>query len=107
MSARFRVGRRISESQSGLSLMSQTCPPEPPPPSDERLWALTKGARSATCVLRSHPLGVEVRVDVDGEAQMTQVHRLKADACIHAATLEDAFFGKGWTSTDGPADGEA
>ena len=96
MSARFRVGRRISESQSGLSLMSQTCPPEPPPPSDERLWALTKGARSATCVLRSHPLGVEVRVDVYGEAQMTQVHRLKADACIHSATLEDRFQEKGW-----------
>jgi hypothetical protein len=74
-------------------------PPEPPaPPTDERLWALTKGTRSSTCVLRAHPLGVEVRVDVDGEAQMTQVHRLKADACIDAAALEDAFLGKGWIS---------
>jgi hypothetical protein len=72
-------------------------PPEPPPPPrDERLWALTKGARSATCVLRRHPLGVELRVDVDGEAQMRQVHRLKADARIHAATLEDRFQEKGW-----------
>ena len=47
-------------------------------------------------MLLSHPLGVEMRADVDGEAQMTQVHRLKADTCIHAATLEDRFQEKGW-----------
>ena len=76
--------------------MSQTWQPEPSPPGDERLIALTNGVRSATRVRRPQPLGVEVRVDIDGDHQMTQVHRQKAKAGLHAAALDGHFHERDW-----------
>ena len=54
------------------------------------------GGRMAQCRVVRHPLGFELRVDIDGDTRLTQVHRQEADADIHAAALEDQFIEKGW-----------
>lgn len=69
---------------------------DPQPPKPELRWTLRKGERVAECRIVPHALGCELRVDVDRETRLTQVHRQEADADIHAATLEDGFREKGW-----------
>jgi hypothetical protein len=60
-------------------------------------WTMHKeGGRMAQCRIDKHPLGFELRVDVDGETGLTQVHRQEVVADLHAATLEDQFIEKGW-----------
>jgi hypothetical protein len=53
------------------------------------LWRLTKGNRVAVCSLWNHPIGAEVRCDVDGE--MRQEFRDESHARCH-------FIEKGWTA---------
>jgi hypothetical protein len=60
-------------------------------------WTLRKEARVAHCQVVPHPLGFELRVEVDHDTLLTQVHRQEVDADLHAATLEDDFLAKGWS----------
>lgn len=60
------------------------------------IWRLRKGARVAVCRLFSHPIGAEVRLDVDGEL-------LKSEARCDGLVLLDLALewgeqakGKGW-----------
>ena len=65
---------------------------------DSVRWTMTKdGGRMAQCRVVRHPLGFELRVDIDGDTRVRQVHRQEADADIHAAELEDRFIEKGWS----------
>jgi hypothetical protein len=60
-------------------------------------WTMHKdGGRMAQCCIVRHPLGFELRVDIDGDTRLTRVYRLEADADIHATALEDQFLEKGW-----------
>ena len=63
---------------------------------DRPVWAMSKGHRTAECRIVPHPIGFELRIDIDGDTRLTQAHRLEADADIHAATLEDQFIERGW-----------
>jgi hypothetical protein len=61
-------------------------------------WTMYKdGGRVAECRIVRHPLGFQLRLDVDGAPRLTHVHRQEADADIHAAALEDRFIEKGWS----------
>jgi 4'-phosphopantetheinyl transferase EntD len=60
------------------------------------LWALVKGRRRAGCVLWSHPLGLELRVSVDGHEYLTQVHREREAALGHAEDLRAQLARRGW-----------
>jgi len=62
-------------------------------------WKLTKGNRVAVCSLWNHPIGAEVRCDVDGEMRQT-----KAAGRDYLALLDEAdawkaqFQEKGWAA---------
>ena len=77
--------------------MSDWGPFTQPDALDAVRWTMHKdGGRMAQCQVVRHPLGFELRVDVDGETRLTRVHRQEADADIHATALEDQFLERGW-----------
>lgn len=72
--------------------------PDPPPVSrlEAVVWECRKGTRIARCELWRHPLGWEVRCDVDDETRQTAVQRRRETAEDQAHDWQRAFFGKGW-----------
>ena len=63
------------------------------------LWKLRKGTRVAVCTLWNHPLGGEVRCDVDGEMFATQASRRIEDLLDAADQWKTAFQEqKRWTA---------
>jgi hypothetical protein len=60
------------------------------------IWELRKGSRIARCDPWRHPLGWEVRCDVDGETRQTAVLRVRETAVDRAADWQRAFEAKGW-----------
>ena len=62
------------------------------------LWKLTKGARVAVCTLWDHPLGAEVRCDVDGEMRRIKASRDLGDMLDASDAWKAAFQEKGWTA---------
>lgn len=60
------------------------------------LWVLTKGARTATCVLVGHPMGSELRVDVDSDLKRSEAFKNGADAILAADDWRARFEAKGW-----------
>ena len=65
-------------------------------PLDAVMWELHKGSRVARCELWRHPLGFEVRCDVDGETRQTAVQRRRDTAEDQAHDWQQAFGQKGW-----------
>lgn len=70
----------------------------------EDLWTLTKDSREASCVLVGHPIGMEVRVSVDGDLKRSQAFRSGdgAEALGLADEWRRQLQEKGWT---GPGNG--
>jgi hypothetical protein len=73
---------------------------DPYAPTDDQLvalmWEARKGARVARCGLYRHPLGFELRCDVDGDTRQTAVQRRRETAEEQAHDWQQAFAGKGW-----------
>jgi hypothetical protein len=73
---------------------------KPPPP--QRAWLLVKdkadgkGKRKAECLVDLHPLGWEVRYNVDGQMRRTQVFRTQDEMLLDVNNSEIAFKEKGW-----------
>ena len=65
---------------------------------DAVMWEIRKCSRIARCELWRHPLGWEVRCDVDGETRQTAVQRRRDTAEDLAHDWQRAFVGKGWTA---------
>jgi hypothetical protein len=66
-------------------------------------WTLEKQSHNVVCTIHAHPLGVELRVDLDGEPHRFEVIRV-APACPLPARVIDVVVGwwekwtsKGWT----------
>ena len=79
-------------------MMSEWGPFAQPDAPDAVRWTMHKdGGRMAQCRIVPRPFGFELRVDIDGDTRLTRVHRLEADADIHATALEDRFLEKGWS----------
>lgn len=74
-------------------------PPELPAP-DRVLWVLTKAARRAELALRAHPVGVEVRVSVDGSLLLSEVVRAYDGKDTRAVSERHraAFLERGWAA---------
>lgn len=68
----------------------------------ETVWSLTKRGRVAHCVLLTHQLGWELRVD-SGELLLTQVCRSDREIESVAAGWRQAMMEKGWVETEGSA----
>ena len=59
-------------------------------------WRLTKGRREAICVLWNHPVGAEMRLDVDGEMMQRKASRDYGELLDAADAWRKAFKEKGW-----------
>lgn len=72
----------------------------------ETLWSLAKRGKVARCVLWSHLLGWEIKID-SPEILLTQVVRSDHEIEQVAAGWRDAMLAKGWIDTtdliEGPA----
>jgi hypothetical protein len=76
-----------------MKLEDLSTPPKPPP---ERAWQLVKGMRRAECFVDMHPMGWEVRWDVDGEMIRTEVAKTQEAMLALVNSTEAAFKLKGW-----------
>jgi hypothetical protein len=61
------------------------------------VWRLTKGRHTATCDLFTHPLGGELRVEVDGDFQRSEAGRDGLALIDLAMEWKQQFVSKGWT----------
>jgi hypothetical protein len=61
----------------------------------QTLWTLRKGTRSASCVLYTHALGWELKVE-SGDLLLTQVCRSDQEIEDVSAGWRDAMLQKGW-----------
>lgn len=62
------------------------------------VWTLSKGWKTARCALWTHPLGAELRVDVNGELVRSEAGR-DVLALIELSTAwRTQFQEKGWTA---------
>jgi len=66
-------------------------------PADETLWVLHKGPRTAVLWQSLHPLGLELRLDVDGEMVRTRVEKTVHQAREATVQMRAAMVGKGWS----------
>ena len=65
---------------------------------DGELWRLGKGPRIAVCRRFRHPLGLELRLDVNGDTLGTRVERSLEAARDESAFLRETMLATGWTS---------
>ena len=76
-------------------------PPHPPwRGHSERVgqwWRLTKGSRAVVCDIYTHPLGGELRCDVDGEMFGTRASRSLDDLLRASDEWKAGFQEKGWS----------
>ena len=61
-------------------------------------WRLTKGSRAVSCFIWTHPLGGELRCEVDGEMFGTRASRSLKDLLDASREWRTAFEAKGWTA---------
>ena len=64
----------------------------------QEFWTLTKSKRRAVCVLWNHPLGAEMRLDVDGEMTQTKASRDFTELLDASDAWRAAFLEKGWSA---------
>ena len=62
------------------------------------------GARLAECVSEPHPMGLEVRVHIGGDAYYTRVHSTLEGLSAEARSLATRMRAKGWVYIDGEAE---
>jgi hypothetical protein len=63
------------------------------------LWAVTKGTHRATCVLVGHPMGAELRVEIDGDLRQSEAFRDSTKAVAAAQDWRKRFEEKGWSAS--------
>jgi hypothetical protein len=56
------------------------------------VWTLTKGGRVAVCCLWTHPYGLEVRLDVDGELLRSEAGPDSLKLVLLAMDWKDEFM---------------
>ena len=86
--------------------MTEQTPPIPFNPPEWRgeavslgeIWKLSKGRRVAVCTLWNHPIGAELRCDVDDEMRQTKASRAVGELLDVAHEWRKAFEAKGWTA---------
>jgi hypothetical protein len=60
------------------------------------LWILRKGTHEAICALWTHPIGGEIRIEVDGELLRSQAGRNGTSLMDLAFEWKSQFVMKGW-----------
>src|ERR1700721_147193 len=62
----------------------------------ETLWTVYKDQHVMTCLIVEAPVGEELRVLVDGEMYLTEVHSVRDGLVGRADTLHRALLAHGW-----------
>jgi hypothetical protein len=60
-------------------------------------WSLSKGPHRAYCFIVAHPLGAEIRVEVDGGLRRNHICATVDAALTLAATWREQMTLEGWT----------
>jgi hypothetical protein len=78
----------------------KTIEPDQPAPrlTIETLWTVRKDQHVMTCLIVEAPVGEELRVLVDGELYLTELHRVHDGLVGRANTLHRALLARGWTA---------
>jgi hypothetical protein len=66
------------------------------PADDEKVWEVKKGTRTAVLWQRLHPLGLELRLDVNGDMRSTTVEKTVHAAREVSAHMRAVLLQKGW-----------
>ena len=74
---------------------------DPPVPRHtiETLWTVWKDQHVMTCLIVEAPVGEELRVLVDGEMYLTEIHRVRDGLVGRANTLHHGLLAHGWTAS--------
>jgi hypothetical protein len=64
-------------------------------------WTLTKGWKTAACVVWSHQFGFELRLTIGEELRQSQVCRTQEDLINYQDTWRAGLKVKGWTDGQG------
>jgi hypothetical protein len=70
-------------------------------PTLDRLWVLSKDGRTMTCVVVGTPGHEELRVLLDAETYLSELHTVHEGTIGRANTLRHGFVAHGWTPIDG------
>jgi hypothetical protein len=70
-----------------------------PPRTIEKLWTVFKDQHEMTCLIVEAPVGEELRVLVDGEMYLTEIHRVRDGLVGRANTLHHGLLAHGWTTS--------
>jgi len=70
-----------------------------PRPTIETLWTVFKDQHVMTCLIVEAPVGEELRVLVDGEMYLTEIHRVRDGLVGRANTLHHGLLAHGWTAS--------
>ena len=65
-------------------------------PGTRRRWRLTKGARSARCIITTHSYGWELRLSIGDELTRSQAFREQIPLIETAAEWKAKMIGAGW-----------
>jgi hypothetical protein len=65
----------------------------------ETLWTVRKDQHVMTCLIVEAPVGEELRVLVDGEMYLTEIHRVHDGLVGRANTLHHGLLAHGWTAS--------
>lgn len=76
-------------------------PPGAAPPPDEQLWTLRHGRHTAVCWQRLHPLGLELRLDVNRDTMRSAVARTVDEARTASDEMRNAMLARGWVEVGG------
>ena len=60
------------------------------------LWTLQKDTRTARCRVVTHPLGLEIRVAIDGHLVSSRVFRESAKLIKQSRVSREVFEQDGW-----------
>jgi hypothetical protein len=66
---------------------------------NETLWTVYKDQHVMTCLIVEAPVGEELRVLVDGEMYLTEIHRVHDGLVGRANTLHRALLAHGWMAS--------
>jgi hypothetical protein len=64
----------------------------------DTLWTVRKDQHAMTCLIVEAPVGEELRVLVDGELYLSELHRVHDGLVGRANTLHRALLARGWTA---------
>jgi hypothetical protein len=65
----------------------------------ETLWTVFKDQHVMTCLIVEAPVGEELRVLVDGEIYLTEIHRVRDGLMGRANALHRALLVHGWSAS--------